>query len=140
MKTKLRGFTLIELLVALAIVGIISSVAYPSYSEHITKSKRADAEAALMSFANAMETWKMNNNGTYLGAAGADNLGTLTVFSAVVPVSGGTKTYDLSIAATPAPTATTFTLKAVPVVTDSKCGTLTIDNLGNKTPTTAGCW
>jgi type IV pilus assembly protein PilE len=113
MKTKLHGFTLIELLIALSIVGIISAIAYPNYSDHIKRSKRAEAQAALVSFANAMETWKMQNGNSYLGAAaGGANTGTPTVFSAVVPVSGGTKTYDLTISAA---TVSTYTLTAAPV-------------------------
>jgi type IV pilus assembly protein PilE len=144
MKIKQDGFSLIELLITLAIVGIIAKIAYPSYSEHSKKSKRAEAEAALVSFANAMEMWKIQNNNSYLGAAsGGANTGAPAVFSAVVPTSGGTTTYNLTISAA---TATSYTLTAVPVVTDTMCGTLTLNNTGTKTdtgsgaPSTHGCW
>ena len=42
-----RGFTWIELMITVVIVGILASVAYPSYAEHIAKGRRADARARL---------------------------------------------------------------------------------------------
>ncbi|SJM91319.1 Prepilin-type N-terminal cleavage/methylation domain-containing protein [Crenothrix polyspora] len=150
MKTKLRGFTIIELLMALGIVGILAAITYPSYSEHIAKSKRAEAQAALVAFANAMEVWKMQHNNSYLQAAGTDGAPTdtgspqLALFSSDVPISGGTATYNLTISAV---TNATYTLTATPVATDA-CGTLTIDNMGIKAPLTVtdangvaiNCW
>jgi len=49
------GFTLIELMIAVAIVGVLAAIAIPSYQDSIRKSRRADAEGALMNFANGME-------------------------------------------------------------------------------------
>jgi type IV pilus assembly protein PilE len=116
MKTKLRGFTLIELMITVAIVGVLASIAYPSYSEHIRRSKQAEARAALTGFANAMEIWRMQHGNSYLGAAGTLATPTNTgspqagVFANKVPISGnGTKTYDLTIEAA---TATTYLLQA----------------------------
>lgn len=42
------GFTLIELLVVIAIIGILGSIAYPSFQAHILKARRGDAKAELI--------------------------------------------------------------------------------------------
>jgi len=42
------GFTLIELLIVIAIVAILSSLAYPSYQFHIIQSRRTDAQTELL--------------------------------------------------------------------------------------------
>lgn len=42
-----KGFTLIELLIALVILGILVAIAYPSYSQYILRTHRADALSTL---------------------------------------------------------------------------------------------
>ena len=56
-----RGFTLIELLVAVAIMGIIAAIAYPSFMDSVRKSRRADAFTALNAVQQAQERWRANN-------------------------------------------------------------------------------
>ena len=43
-----RGFTLIEVMIVVAIVGILSAIALPSYNEYIRRGHRADARAGLL--------------------------------------------------------------------------------------------
>lgn len=56
-----RGFTLIELMVAVAIVGILAAVAYPSYSAYVRRGKIAEATGALSVMRVNMEQWYQNN-------------------------------------------------------------------------------
>jgi len=107
-------------MVVVAIIGILSAIAYPSYQEHIRTTKEAEAKIALVSFASAMSQYYFDGM-TYAGA-------TTSIFTNQVPVDGGTKTYTLSIVGIP--TIKTFKLKAVPVDTNAK--TFCIDHLGKK--------
>lgn len=122
---KAQGFTLIELMIVVAIIGILASIAYPSYQEQVRSSRRGDCAGALAGLANAMERYFTVNN-TYVGAAvGAGGI------PAQCPVDGGTATYNLEISAQ---AASTYTIQAVPtgVQADDKCGTLTLDSTGVK--------
>ena len=146
---KQKAFTLIELMVTVAIVGILASIAYPTYQDSVMKSRRADAKGALLGFENAMERYFTVNN-TYLGAGGTDgshaDTGAPRIYSTTSPVDGGTAYYNLTISAA---TASTYTLNAAPKVdgpqAGDKCGTLTLTHTGVKGFTgtggsTAECW
>ncbi|HHZ88190.1 MAG TPA: prepilin-type N-terminal cleavage/methylation domain-containing protein, partial [Chromatiaceae bacterium] len=47
MRRTPKGFTLIELMVTIVIVAILASIAIPSYTGQIQKSRRAEATASL---------------------------------------------------------------------------------------------
>ena len=137
------GFTLIELMITVAIIGILTSIAYPSYQASMMKSRRVDAEGALLGLANAMERYYTVNNTYPSPSPGAP---TASIYPVTSPVGGGTAYYDLLI---DSPTASTYLLTATPRVggpqdTD-KCGTLTLNQagvrgFGGSGMTSADCW
>lgn len=129
-----KGYTLTEILIAMAIIAILSAIAYPSYTGYINKSRRSDAQSGLLDLANRMERYFSANN-TYTGA-------TLANVGAPTTTTGGFYTLSLSNLG-----ATTYTLQATPTgtqVNDTTCGSLTLNNLGQKGITGSGsvtdCW
>jgi general secretion pathway protein G len=53
-----RGFTLIELLIALALIGLIASVALPLYEVTTTRMKEAELRQALRVIRNGLDAYK----------------------------------------------------------------------------------
>lgn len=84
MTTRCRnnGFSLIELMVTVAILAILAAIAYPSYRDQILKSRRGDAQTALLEIAQRQERFYAQN-ATYTvdmtdlgyGAAGWNDTG-----------------------------------------------------------------
>ena len=65
-KLKFRGFTLIEVMITVAIVGVLSAIAYPSYTSSILKGKRAQGRTALVELMQQQERYFTERN-CYLG-------------------------------------------------------------------------
>ncbi|HSV54221.1 MAG TPA: type IV pilin protein [Burkholderiaceae bacterium] len=125
------GFTLIELMVAVAVIGILAAIAYPSYQDQIRKSRRAEAQSTLMSIAGRQQQFLLDTR-SY-----ADSVATLNlnVPTSVSPHYTVTITVSAATSTLPA-----FTATAAPIgrqVSD-KCATLTVTHSGAKAPTT--CW
>ena len=64
--------TLVELLIVVAIVGILASVALPSWNSQVQKVRRADARNALLNVQLEQEKYR-STNGAYAG--GLSDLG-----------------------------------------------------------------
>jgi type IV pilus assembly protein PilE len=63
-----RGFTLIELMMVTGLVGVLASVAYPSFQGAVLKARRIDAVSSLVQAQLAQERWR-SSNAAYASAA-----------------------------------------------------------------------
>ncbi|GIU22934.1 type IV pilin protein [Shewanella schlegeliana] len=128
---RIKGFTLIELMIAVAIIGILASVAYPSYVEYVAQSGRSDAKVMLLDAANQQEQFYLDNRNytTNMTLLGFDETPAVSEngfykVSSTVPNSGS---YTL-----------TATAQGTQYSRDKDCRVLTITDSGVKSP--AECW
>ena len=130
---RARGFTLIEVVITVAIVAILAAVAFPTYRDHVRKSRRAEAQAYLMAVASRQQQFLLDTR------AYSPNLATVGVATPANVAAA----YDLAVATVTGPPPT-FRLTATPkAATDQvheRCGWLAIDQSGAKTAALATCW
>lgn len=120
---KARGFSLIELMIVIVIIAIIATFAIPSYLHVLEKSRRAEAQTALMELATKMERYYTENH-TYVGA---------TLSNLNMPANTEDGFYALSLSNL---AVNTYTLTATPQGTqtaDTKCSAFSLNQLGQKT-------
>lgn len=58
---RARGFTLIELMITVAVIGILASIAVPSYTSYIRRAKIAEATGALGALRVRLEQYYQDN-------------------------------------------------------------------------------
>lgn len=117
------GFTLVELLIALLVMGILTAIAYPSYTNYVLRSQRKDAHATLMQDQTIMERCYAQNF-SYSGACTG-----LPTF----PQTSAQGYYRVALSNV---TATTYTLTATPLgvqTRDTTCASLIVNQANQKT-------
>ena len=130
-----KGITLIELLVTVSIIVLLGAILYPSFSALLAEHHRHQAEQTLLIMAKNMEIYKIQNH-SYTGVALAD----------VKPVNLPTDDhYQFSITElTDESYQLTAQLEASQAHHDNECGTLTLDQLGERGSSNAdkknSCW
>lgn len=146
------GFTLIELMIAVAVVGILAAIAYPSYTSSVSNSNRGAAKACLAQHANFLErfysanlSYYQDRGGNVIGGGAAASLPALGC-----DTDGNLATrYTFSFSTAPtAASPNAYAIRAVPVgvqaTHDAKCGTLTLNQSGTRGASGSagvpGCW
>lgn len=127
---SIRGFTLVELMITVLVVGILATVALPSYKEYIIRSNRAAAQSEMMNIANRQQQFLIADRG-YADKAKLEASG-----YALPGEISSRYSYAIVVDNDAAPPLFTITFSAKgPQLAD---GNLTLDSTGVKTP--AGKW
>lgn len=138
---KIRGFTLIELMTVVGIIGILAAIAYPSYQNHIMKTRRAAAAACALEVSQFMERYYtthlsyVDDDGAAPGVPDLQCRADLEDFY-TIDISDDTDATSFSVTAAP---------EGQQASRDTKCATLSIDQTGKKAVSNSGtevkeCW
>ncbi len=139
---RYSGFTLIELMVVVAIIGILSAIAYPAYLNSMRKSNRTEAKTELMDAAQRLQRCYS----AYGKFNDTTNCAVYNQITATTPLmySRGNAYYQIAFKSGATLSATEYTLEATAVKapqtkdTANSCNKLTLDQDGTKGPTV--CW
>lgn len=138
-----HGFTLIELLIALAVVAILSAIAWPGYGAVMQRAQRHDARLALMELQHAQERHYLRHF-AYTGQ--------LTAARADGGLGHSERAGDYRLSITLDADGQGYTVHAVPEpatrqARDLACARFTLDHAGRHAATdssgadsTAACW
>ena len=120
-----RGFTLIELMIVVAVIGILATIAYPSYQDYIRKARRIDAQSVMLDIQLLQEKYRVN----HVSYGSLTDLGSFPSDYYTFAISGNTAS-----AYTITATAKSGTSQA----SDTGCTSMTVNQASTKTPDT--CW
>lgn len=143
MHKNYRGFSLVEMLIAVAIIGILAAFVMSSNESNMQKTRRAAAKVVLLDIQGKQERASITK-GKYQALSDLDAQygNSLLIDAEGNPTSSSSAFYRIEIPADDL-SDFTFVITATPVNAQTKdsCGTLTVNQNGDKTASGSGsCW
>lgn len=155
MKFVQRGFTMVELVIVVAIIGVLASIVYPSYTNYVVRANRVDAKVALSTLAQLQERYYTENlaytddfNDLVPGVAISDETDTLYVDDSQgsLELTAAGQDYKITLSGS----ATSYTFNAIAnsdrQKKDDNCKTFTLQHTGLQTSldkddaASSSCW
>ncbi|MEK6668133.1 MAG: type IV pilin protein [Pseudomonadota bacterium] len=146
-----RGFTLIELMITVVIVGVLASLAYPSYIEYVARGHRTQVKGQM---AAAQQWMERHYSERYFygddAAATANTAFASQGFAQSPPAGEGAARYTLRVSVANSGQTYTITATRTGTMASDRCNSPTVTNTGVKgisgktedeaAPLVADCW
>jgi len=131
-----RAFSLIELMIVVSLIGIIATIAVPSYVQYTNRANRLVTEAFMLNVANKEEQFMLDTRQYVIVTVPVNDpakckLGTLTLGTLLTIPYEVCNNYNMSVTADG-----NYTIIATPIdnqlANDKNCGKLTLNQAGTK--------
>ncbi len=126
-----QGFTLVELLVVIVIIGVLTAIAVPTYTGHVTRSHRADARVTLLQAAQFMQRFYAANDSFSANRAGSAVGAEIPAMLMQSPANG-TAVYGLTVTATVSSYTLTMIPDAAGRMAADVCGSYILTSVGTR--------
>jgi type IV pilus assembly protein PilE len=128
------GFTLIELMIVVTIIGVLAAIAYPGYSAYTKRAQRSAAQQLMLEIASKEESYLQDARAYTTALTGTPSLNMARTGWTCTAAACSNNFYDVAVTASGGPPPS-FTVTATAKSSQATDGNLTLNNQGQKTPT-----
>ena len=134
-RSRQGGVTLMEVMIVVVIVGILASVALPSYKDYVDRAKRSEGKVLLLEAAARQERFYFDNNQYTTAATSLGYSPTTDACTQSANPCSEEENHDLTMAVGATGNInTSYLLTITPLAphTDTMCGALSLDSRGTE--------